>query len=185
MKKGWLIIIIGMFVIGCSKQSELEKIFNCEATNTASLKEITDFNKNFKIGIPTTWKTNLYYDEFQSEIFTADTTKQLTEAYILNTSFNYGKLLFTPEFYAKNDSIFKSLNFEKKNSGTIQFQEKPSYWQVVKGEKNGFPYQQFNLYVILSEDTYFNAVTEIYGETTIDERICESISIINHIEFLQ
>ena len=185
MKKYWIILIASVVVISCSKQTALEKTFNCKATNLESLKPMLDFNKNFSINIPTDWKTNLYYNEFQSEIFTADTTKQLTDTYILNTSFNYGTLQLNHEFYAKTDSIFNSLNLKKVNSGNIQFQDKPSYWQIVKGEKNGFPYQQFSLYVVLSKNTYFNAVTEVYGETAINDRICESIAIINQIEFLQ
>lgn len=185
MKNYWFILVVSLLILGCSNQSELENIFKCKSRSTLSSKTITDFNKNFKIDIPINWKTNLYYDEFQSEIFTADTTKQLTETYILTTSFKYGNLQFNTDFYTKNDSIFKNLSLEKLNSGTIQFKGEPGYWIVVKGKKNGFSYQQFNLYILLSENTYFNATTEIYGDERIEARICESLAILSQIEFLQ
>jgi len=76
-------------------------------------------------------------------------------------------------------------NLEKIKSGQILFQNKPALWYVVKGKKNGFPYHQFNLMVENTETTYFSVYSEIYGDKNIEERICESISIIDKIEFLQ
>lgn len=144
-----------------------------------------DFNKNFKLNIPTNWKTDLYYDKYQSEIFTADTTKQLTSTYILDASFNLGKLTFDTAFYQKTDAILQASNLKKVNFGTIQFKSKPAYWYLSEGTKNNFNYQQFNLAVQLSENTFFNAYVAIYGNEKINERLCESISILETIEFLQ
>jgi hypothetical protein len=38
--------------------------------------------------------------------------------------------------------------------------------------------------VKISDNTYFNAYSEIYGEENIEERICKSIAIIETVEFL-
>jgi len=51
--------------------------------------------------------------------------------------------------------------------------------------KKGFNYHQFNLIVKLSDETYFTAYTEVYGDSNINERICESIAIFDKIKFLQ
>lgn len=185
MKYLLILSIITFTFFSCSKHSELAKTFDCNTTNLNNLITISDFKNNFKISIPNNWKTNLYYDNYQSEIFTADTIKQLSETYILDMSFNYGNLLFNDSFHKKTDSLLTSSNLQKIKSNAIQFQNKPAYWYVVKGTKNGFNYHQFNLIVINSENTYFTANSEIYGNNHIEERICESISILDKIEFLQ
>lgn len=185
MKRFLLNIILLFTVISCSKQSELSNVLDCETEKIENTKTILDFNKNFRIDIPTTWKTDLYYDKYQSELFTADTTKQLTSTYILDVSFNLGKLDFDNQFYKKTDSIIQISNFKKLKSGIIEFQSKPAHWYISKGFRNNFEYHQFNLTVQLSENTYFNAYTDVYGSENVEKRICESISLIETIEFLQ
>ncbi|SNR35704.1 hypothetical protein [Lutibacter flavus] len=183
--KHLLFIFLLMFILtSCVKQSDLSKSFDCKTHNLNNLTTITDFKNNFRISIPSDWKTNLYYDNFQSEIFTADTIKQLSETYILDVSFNYGNLNFDDSFHKKTDSLLTNSNLQKIKSNTIQFRNKPAYWYVVKGTKKGFNYHQFNLIVLNSENTYFTANSEIYGDNNIDDRICESISILDKIEFL-
>ena len=183
--KSALFVILILTVISCSKQSELSKNFNCKNIELENTTPVSDFNKNFKLNIPSNWKTDLYYNKFQSEIFTADTTKQLTSTFILDGSFNLGKLHFNEDFYTKLDTILIAENLQKLKSANITFQSKPAFWYLAKGEKNNFTYHQFNLTVLLSENTYFNAYAEIYGEEAIENRICESIAIIESIEFLQ
>ena len=145
---------------------------------------VSDFKKNFRLNLPTSWKKDLYYDNFQSELFVADTTKQLTDTFILGTSFNSGKLNFDETYYKKNDSILIESNLQKLNFGNILFQSKPAFWYVAEGSKNNFKYHTFNLVLKLSENTYFNAYSEIYGEENIEDRICKSIAIIETVEFL-
>ena len=185
MKLFLFIVSLFFTLTSCVKHSELAKNFNCKTTNLNNLTTIYDFKNNFKISIPNTWKTNLYYDNFQSEIFTADTIKQLSETYILDVSFNYGNLHFNDSFHKKTDSLITNSNLQKIKFNTIQFQNKPAYWYVVKGTKKGFNYHQFNLIVLNSENTYFTANSEIYGDKNIETRICESISILDKIEFLK
>ena len=185
MKSFLYIIALFFILISCKNQSELSKTFNCKTSNLSNSEVFTDFKQNFNITIPTNWNTELYYNEFQSEIFTADTTKQLSETYILDAAFNYGNLEFNDDFYNKTASILATSNLQKIKDGSIKFKSKPAYWYLVKGTKKGFNYNQFNLLIKLSKETYFTAYSEIYGTNNIDERICESITILNSIEFLQ
>ena len=185
MKYTIIFIVVTLLFSNCSKQSELSKKYNCTITKIEKSRTITDFNKNFILTIPTTWNTKLYFSEFESEIFTADTIKQLTESFILGASFNVGKLNFDDEFYKRTDSILTKNNLQIINSGEQSFQSKPTYWYIAKGFKNGFTYHKFNLTTKQSENSYFNAYSEIYGDSNINERICETISILEKIEFLQ
>jgi len=185
MKKTGLLFIVIFSIIGCSKQSELSKIFNCSSTSIKNTKSISDFNKNFKLSIPTNWKTDLYFDQYQSELFTADTTKQLLSTYILDASFNFGILNFDEAYYTKIDSVLEISKLQKINSGNLDFNNKPAYWYVAKGQKNNYNYHQFNITLKLSENTYFNSYSEIYGDENVDERICESIAILESLEFVK
>ena len=185
IKNIFIFIVALVSFLSCSNQSELSKKYACNVSEIENSKTILDFNKNFKLTISSNWKTTLYFSEFESEVFTADTLKQLTESFILGTSFNLGTLNFNDDFQKKTDSILASNNLQLINSGKELFKSKPAYWYVAKGKKNGFMYHQFNLITKQSENTYFNAYSEIYGEENITERICETISILEKIEFLQ
>lgn len=184
MKYSIISVVAFFLFLSCSKQSELSKKYNCKVIEIENPKTIIDFNKKFKLTTPSNWKTELYFSEFESEIFTADTIKQLTESFIFGASFNTGSFSLNDEFYKKTDSILVKNNLQIINSGTHSFQNKPTYWYVAKGLKNGFTYHQFNLTAKQSENTYFNAYSEIYGEDNINERICETISILEKVEFL-
>jgi hypothetical protein len=171
--------------ISCSKPSELSNEFNCGSVNFENTKQISDFNKNFKISIPTSWKTKLYYDNFSSEIYAADTLKQFLETYIISTSYNLGEVNFNANYFKRNDSLATSKGLKIIQSKKIQFQSKESYYYLLKGMKNNFPYHQFQLTVKLTENSFFNSYIDIYGEDAVEERICEAITILDEIEFLQ
>lgn len=177
--------LVFLILISCSKPSELSEEFNCESKTIKNTTPTIDFNKNFKLNIPSSWKTDLYYDNYTSELFTADTTKQLLETYILDASYNLGEVVFNDDFLVRNDSITASNKLQIIKSKKINFKSKEGYYFVSKGFKNNFPYHKFNLIVKISENGYFNSSVEIYGEDAIDDRICEAIAILNNIEFLQ
>ena len=124
MKINFLFFVLILILASCKKQSELSKEFNCNSIELTNLKSYLDFKNNFKLYIPTYWKTNKYYSETQSDIFTADTTKQLTETFILNTSYALGTINFDADFLKKTDSIITQNNFKNNNQIWSLFQER-------------------------------------------------------------
>ena len=83
MKKITLILFVSI-LFSCNSKSELYKELNCKSTPFSNLESIEDVKKLFTVQFPDNWKTNLYYDKSQSSIYTADTTKQLTETMLLD-----------------------------------------------------------------------------------------------------
>ena len=176
----FLLILITM--TSCAKKTALETTYNCSNSFSFSeTKKVKDFKKNFAITVPTNWKTQLYYDEYQSDIFTADTTKELSKTYILDTSWKLGELKLDEEFKTK---ITNNSNLNIVNSKIENILQKPAFWYIQKGKKKGFDYQVLQIYLKTSVDTYLEIKTEVYGNKNVEKRFCESIKIIKSIVFI-
>ncbi|MDP3313243.1 hypothetical protein [Lutibacter sp.] len=183
--KNFILFALYLLLFSCSKKTELEKILKCKTTKFENVSSKTDFNKNFILNIPTTWKTDLYFDKNVSEIFSADTTKQLSDAYILGASHNFGTIQFDAIFKRENDSILNVNSLKIIKAGEISFQNKPAYFYIAQGTRNNLVYHKFNITVLLGSTSFFNAYSEVFGNKNVDERICESISLIQQVKFLQ
>ncbi len=177
-----VVFLILITVTSCAKKTVLETTFDCSNSVLFSdTKKVKDIKKNFAIAVPQNWKTQLYYDEFQSDIFTADTIKELSDTYILDTSWKLGELKLNTEFETK---MLSSSNLSVLNSKFEDIQEKPAFWYVQKGENKGFDYQVLYIYVKTSVDTYLEIKIEVYGSKNVEKRFCESMQIIKSIEFI-
>ena len=164
----------------------LKKEFKCEnSSNFSELKEYKDFLKNFKIKIPNHWKTNLYYDEYSSEVFSADTTKQLTETYILDISWKQGELKLDNSF---SNSLTDSLKVKQQlivvKDGFGKFKNKPSYFSLSQGQHSGYPYQYLQVFIKTNIDEYITLTSKIYGDSNIDERLCHSVELFDGIQLI-
>ncbi len=177
-----IVLLILITTVSCTEKTALETTFNCSnSVSFSGTKKVKDVKKNFTIVVPTNWKTQLYYDEFQSDIFTADTTKELSGTYILDTSWKLGELKLDTAFESK---MLSSIDMTIVSSKFEDIQGKPAFWYVLKGKNKGFDYQILQIYIKTSVDTYLEIKTEVYGNENIEKRLCESIQIIKSIEFI-
>ena len=181
-----ILIALTLSFIGCQK-NDLQNEFNCKSTAEFSeTKEIRDVLKKFKLTLPVNWKTQLYYDDFQSEIYSADTTKSLKETYILDISWHQGELDLNESFdqtVKDTLAIKEGLSLVKSKFG--EFQKKPCYWNLSKGKSGEFTYHFFQVYVKTEVDEYFTFTTKVYGDENVDERLCSSIQLTDKIKFIQ
>ncbi len=184
--KNLIIILITISLVSC-QSSILDKEFDCEkSTNLSELKEYKDFLKNFKIDIPKNWKTNLYYDEYSSEIHSADTTKRLTKTYLLNISWNQGELNLDDTFANNiNDSLRIKEHLKVIKSGFGKFKSSPSYFNLSVGQHSGYPYQYLQVFIKTNVDEYIQLTSKVYGKDNVDKRLCESIEIFDGIKLLE
>ena len=180
-----LILLLGFTFLACSSPSELEEMNGCGADLPDNLTEKTDFKKNFKLQLPSPWKTSYYYSPSTSEMFAADTTKQLTESYIVELIHQDAELELGSDLKSKIDSFNKDNNYSLVDSNELQFKNHPAAFFTLKGKKNNYDVLIFDLYVKTSEVSYFNSKIEIYGNSNIQNRLCESLAILNTIEFLK
>jgi hypothetical protein len=182
MKK--LLIIILLVGLGaCSSKSQISKDLNCEPESYTNLEVVEDVDKKFTLKIPDHWKTNLYFDKNQTSIFTADTTKGLTQSYTLDVTYVYNELKIDDQFIQKFKGSLMNNQLVETTSYEFDFYDKKSYYSRALGKKMGFEYQICNLFIKVNEGNYIHAKAEVYGDSLINERICNAVSLIEKIEY--
>lgn len=181
-----IIIMLAIGFISCQSNS-LKKEFDCETNAELSeLKEYRDFLKNFRISLPKNWKTTLYYDEYSSEIFSADTTKQLTDSYVLEMSWKQGELDLDDKFAKSiNDTLQLKEQLKMTKSGFGTFKEKPMYFNLSEGTRSGINYKYLQVYLKTNIDEYITLTTKIFGDQLVNERLCESVELFDSLVLIQ
>lgn len=184
--------IISIFILvitlsSCNEKATVSNAFDCNTPNhLTNTKKYKDVLNHFKISIPKSWKTSLYYDEFRSEVYSADTTKQLSETYIAEITWHRGELVFGEEFEQKvNQNLLEKEKLEIVQSGYADFIKHKSYYNLSVGKNTDITYHYLQIYLQYSVDEYYTFTTKIYGDDFVSERICASISLFKSIHFLK
>ena len=179
-------ICVTLMLISC-QNSKFEKEFECETpisyTQTKTFKDVL---KHFEIDVPSNWKSELYYDEYQSALYTADTTKALRETYILDIAWHQGELVLNKEFevrVAQNAS--RNLKLVPVRSGFGEYLGHPAYYHIATGKSEDLSWHYLEIYVQHKVDEYYTFTSKIYGNEFVSERICASFSVFNEITFLE
>lgn len=186
MKKGSLIALCILVLTSCGK-NDLTSEFDCGSSSYSSeLKEYRDVLKKFRASVPASWKTQLYYDDFQSQLFSADTTKSLTETYVIDIAWHQGELALDEFFDQKvKDTLAIKDQLSNLKSSLSRFKDRPSYWNLSKGKMGQHNYHFLQVYVKTAPDEYFTLGTKVYGDQQVDERLCESIDLYQRMEFIE
>jgi len=182
-----LLAAIGLAILmtGCQK-SKFEREFECDTpTRFTQTKTYEDVLKHFKIDVPKSWKTNLYYDEYQSSLYTADTTKQLGETFILDIAWHQGELVLNKDFevrVAKNAT--RNLKLIPVKSGFGEYLGHPAYYHIATSKSDDLTWHYLEVFVQHKVDEYFTFTAKIYGNEFVSDRICASFSVFNEISIL-
>ena len=177
-----ILIIASLLFFSCSKQSAISKDFNCESSTFDNLEKVDDLKNLFSIELPKNWKINLYQDEVQSSIFTADSTKQLTETILLDVTFVKNKILLDEAFILQQEQVNLKKELLKIKSKEITFLEKPALLFVYKGKKGDYAYQTCHIFMKVNDQNLIFIKTEIYGDSLVNERLCSAFSLIENIK---
>lgn len=179
------ILLFTTFLISCKEQSSMQKEFDCSSSiDLLNLKRVNDFNKKFSVRVPGNWTKQHYYNNFESKIMVADSTKSLTKSYIFETSLIQGDLIIDKDFTdKKTENLIAQNQFTSIDFKEGKFKKMPCVWFSAKGKKNTFKYLLFQVYVKKNETEYLEFTTKIFGETEITERLCESFHLMNSIQY--
>jgi len=178
------LIVFSFMMISC-KNNDLLDTFDCNtSSHFTDSKKYHDVLKKFKVSIPKHWKTELYFDEYQSEIYSADTTKQLSESYIIDLAWHQGELVFDEDFEQKIlENLTQIEHLETVVSGYSTFVKHKIYYNLSVGKNTDITYHYLQIYMQYREDTYYIFNSKIYGNEFVNERVCASISLFQGIQF--
>jgi len=175
-----------LLMMSSCQTSKFEREFECETPSSyTQTKTFKDVLNHFEIEVPRTWKSELYYDEYQSALYTADTTKQLRETFILDIAWHQGELMLNKDFevrVAQNAS--RNLKLIPVKSGFGEYLGHPAYYHIATGKSNDLNWHYLEVYVQHKVDEYYTFTSKIYGNEFVSERICDSFSVFNKISFL-
>jgi len=180
--------IISFFVlllVSCQSSTELSKVFSCKNPKKLSqLEVVNDFKNNFSVKIPKYWNTQLYYNDIQSEIFSADTIKSLTDTYIMNFSMVNSNLKIDSELKKRVLEKAKNNHFEIVKELFYKFKEMETFSILSKGKSQGHTLQVLQTYINVSDEKYLLVKAEFYGENNFNARLCEAINLMDDITLI-
>lgn len=184
--KTYLFYLAFLSLFTSCEENLLTDTFKCDSTlSYKSTKKYTDVLKKYAVDIPEDWKTEMYFDEYRSEIFTADTTKELNNSYIMEFTRQLGEFDLDTVFVNHvNRSLLQSKIIPVKE-GFGKFKGHPAYFNYAVGQQKGFNYYYLQLFVKTKSDEYYTLSSKIYGVENLDARFCESIHYMNSIEFVE
>lgn len=181
IKKGVLLFVfIGLF--SCKKKSELLEVFICNSSSFSNLEVVEDVQHNFEMEIPNHWKTNLYFDQQQSAIIAADTTKNLTETVMIDVTAIKGKLKFDTTFFKHFKSNLQQQKLIETSSNKITFLEKPTYYSRAINNSGKYPLETLHLFIQTTSNNYLHATAKVYGDSLVNKRLCSAISLFEKIK---
>lgn len=179
LKFGIVLISLVTFA-SCSKNDDIFKNYNCK-TESIPTKQVLDAFLQFSLEIPKNWKTNLYIDQNTSIFATADTTKQLSETFLIKVSkipaqltLNQATTDTIKSELTKNQWHINSLQkgiFKKFNALLITSQKQPSNIKT----------SALHLYFSAENQHYFEIEIQCFGDKNTDERFCQAVKIINSL----
>ncbi|NCP20426.1 MAG: hypothetical protein COS42_09115 [Flavobacteriales bacterium CG03_land_8_20_14_0_80_35_15] len=174
------ILMALMLCAGCSKNGEIFKDYNCK-TSAVQTKQIKDAYLKFSLEVPINWKTELYMDQSTSIFATADTTKQLSETFLIKTSLIPGLLRLNQ---ATSDTIKSELTKNQWHINRIKkglFKNAEALLITSQKQQSNIKIEGLHLYFSLENEHYFEIEIQCFGDKNSDERFCQAIKVINSL----
>jgi len=176
-KLGFIVLIIFVTTYSCTNKNSIFKNYDCQ-TKPVTSKKIADALNKFTLNIPKNWKTELYIDKSSSIFVTADTTKQLSQAFIIKVSLISGALNFDKELDTSLKVKLAESNW-KNNKITKGFFESRSALLLKSTKQNtNVKTSALHLFSNTKSDYHFEIEIQCFGDKNIQNRFCKAISII-------
>jgi hypothetical protein len=175
-----------MFWMGsCSPGSSFKPFFNCHTSLDEKTERVEEFEKNFSVQIPQSWKTELYYDNQRTGIMTADTTRYYSQAYTLEFFLVKSGIDISGKLQSDLDSIMKGNGFHVLKNELTSFRGKPACLHWSQGKEKDISVHVLQHYVKINPDNYLISQCKIFGDNDVQSRLCEALSIIESLQFNQ
>jgi hypothetical protein len=183
--RGFLLFIFVLTIQSCSKPFQPLIDFNCDVLTLENLEKVNDAKNLFAIELPKDWETNLYQDEIQSSIFSADNNKNLTETILLDVSYINKEIIINENFVLKQEQEYLQKKLILTQKSAFNYNNTKAIYLLFKGKKNNLKYQICSIFIQLNSSNFILAKIELYGDKSIDERRCKALSLIENLKINQ
>ncbi len=175
----WIALMLITALSSCHKQLAIAQEFSCQNQQISDPKEIvSDFKKTFSLELPKHWNTKLYYDNKQSELFSADTLKSIDNTIIINASMVEESLTLDDNFKDRLEQAIKSGGLTTLKTGSTGFKSYEGYYHLGEGIDKNMPIRVFQWYIDCKDNRYFRLKIDIYGDENTDIKLCQALSLI-------
>ncbi len=175
-----------LLLVACQNNSLTKKLeFSCNSnTKLQGLDRQLDTRKSFEISVPSFWKKEFFIDATTSRFYCADTLKELQTTYFLDIAHYNEKL---PKLQLLQNKV-KSAVFGKPEGKIVQekeflFKEKDTYYLYSTHTKNQIQTHTVELYMANKNNSFYRVTVDVYGNSKVEERICEALNLIENCSF--
>ena len=149
MKKIIRIFVVFILITACTpKNNALQSEFTCVSKSQfGKLEKVSDFKNTFTIKVPENWKTTLYYDQAQSSVMCADTTKILTQAYVTEFAMLSGNITMDETFSKTVNETSARNQLKKKSEKFIKFNNFDGFYHLSDGFRDSISMQVLQYYL--------------------------------------
>lgn len=177
---GYVVLLFLLF--SCQKTTTIYNLLECTPNQEfVHQKTLRDVKNGFEINIGENWKRELYFDDYQSRIYAADTTKNYTSSFIVDITRFKGKIIIEDAFKQQLvQTIQKKENHHIIKEGFVEFQNKKSY-VVFSFEKKGI-HQTYTLECYIPDgESYYLLISTINGSENLANNVLESLQVFNSL----
>ncbi|MGB2128737.1 MAG: hypothetical protein ACPHXR_04580 [Flavicella sp.] len=159
--------------------------FSCNSTtNLQSLDKQVDTRKSFEITIPSFWKKEFYIDNTTSRFYCADTLKELQDTYLLDIAHYNEKLPGASLLKNKaKTAVFKRPEGKIVSEKEFLFKDKKTYYLYSTHAENEIETHRFELYMANKNNSFYRVTVDVFGNSQIEERVCEAMSLVDNCTF--
>ena len=178
-------LLLCVVFFSCKKQATITNVIPCNSSTAFKhAKIIRDVKNNYEINIGENWKRELYFDDYQSRIYAADTTRSFSSSFIVDVTCFKGKIILDEAF---KNQLIANVKKQPKNyiikEGFIELKELPGYFILSFENKHNTQIYTLTCYLTKGDDYYLLKST-INGSENLDNNLCESIAVFNSLNLL-
>ena len=175
-----------VLLVACQNNTLSDTLaFACSSkTNFQRLDSQVDTRNSFEISVPSSWKKEFFVDATISSFYCADTLKELQTTYLLDISHYNDKLPKLQQLQNKvKSAVFRKPEGKIVDEKELLFKEKETYYLYSTHTENQILTHTLELYMANKNNSFYRITLDIYGNSQVEKRICEALSLIDNCTF--
>lgn len=175
-----------ILLLSCKKTPSIYDVISCNSSQEFEhTKTIRDAKNHFEINLGEHWKRELYFDDYQSRIYAADTTRNFSSSFLIDVTRFKGRIIIEEAFKNKITSEILASNprtYVIENS-IIEYKEQPAY-AIYYFHKNEDQVTYNIQYYIAFKESYYLLSAQINGSQNFELNNCEILQLFNSLKIL-